>query len=253
VNSISFRQDFGGIHRIEPRSQLESGAGNIYLVPQESGWIVVDCRMDPTGYESTEIKWAKIRQIVLTHFHVGYTGFLTGIRRFTDAPIRMPLRPDDLLNRLRATVHCLSWHERLLHWAGLLDPTRVRAAHAASSPLAGGSYIEDGEIIPTALGSMQSLLTPGHSHGHLSFYFAKRRLLLAGDPLSRRCDEGSALADCRTSLRQLQVLNVTGCCLRTDGPAPHPSTALSLFSTAAARWPIASDVYQPGAMNPFTG
>ena len=77
------------------------------------------------------------------------------------------------------------------------------------------SYIEDGEVIPTALGPMQALLTPGHSAGRLCFYFPKKKILLAGDQLMKPRTphvewnpEGSALAEFRASLEALSHLDV---------------------------------------------
>jgi len=214
LSTIRFQQDFGGIQRVEVPPSFPSGSANIYLVPQKDGWILMDCGMNLQHllpiYESGAIAWSTIRQIVFTHFQPDYADLKSEIQQLTGGAVRMPFRTDDLLNRLRATVHCLSWQDRLLHWAGLLDPVRgcVRTAYPPSPPLVAGSYIEDGEIIPTALGSMQALLTPGHSSGQLCFYFAKRKLLLAGDQLSRPCADGRALADFRASLRKLQILNV---------------------------------------------
>jgi glyoxylase-like metal-dependent hydrolase (beta-lactamase superfamily II) len=180
---------------------------NVYLAPQEDGWILVDCGMELRHllaiYESRAIEWQSIRQTLLTRFHADRTGFASTIHQLTGAPVRMPRREGDLLNRLRAGVHLLSWQDRLLLWAGLLDPARgcVRTVYPPSPPPATGAYLEDGEIIPTALGPMQALLTPGHSHAQICFYLAEPKLLLAGD---RFFDAGAR----RASLRQIHLLDV---------------------------------------------
>ena len=77
------------------------------------------------------------------------------------------------------------------------------------------SYIEDGEGIPTTLGPMQAMLTPGHSPGHLCFYFPNKKILLAGDQLLKLRaphlewnPEGSALAEFRESLAGIAKLDV---------------------------------------------
>ena len=107
-------------------------------------------------------------------------------------------------------------------------------------PLRRDFHGEDGEIIPTALGSMQALLTPGHSSGQLCFYFAERKLLLAGDHLSRPGADGRALADFRASLRQLQVLNVD-CVLPSHG-RPCSASEYRIASFLDCRREMASRV-----------
>jgi glyoxylase-like metal-dependent hydrolase (beta-lactamase superfamily II) len=48
-------------------------------------------------------------------------------------------------------------------------------------PLPDAVPLIDGETIPTALGPLEVIHTPGHSPGHVSFYLRERGILIAGD------------------------------------------------------------------------
>ena len=39
-------QDFGGIRRLELPLPFQPGSVNVYLIPQGSGWILVDCGLN---------------------------------------------------------------------------------------------------------------------------------------------------------------------------------------------------------------
>jgi glyoxylase-like metal-dependent hydrolase (beta-lactamase superfamily II) len=217
--------DFGGIRRLELRLPFQPGSVNVYLVPQESGWILVDTGMNlPTSlstYEDAGIQWSAIRQTVLTHVHPDHSGLAARIREVTGAPIRMHRREEDVLKRLREPESWLAWQDEILREAGVPESARIGIQDVTLHlrglfpAMEADSYIEDGEVIPTALGPMQALLTPGHSPGHLCFYFPQKRILLTGDQMLKPRaphlewnPEGSALAEFRASLEELSHLDV---------------------------------------------
>jgi glyoxylase-like metal-dependent hydrolase (beta-lactamase superfamily II) len=217
--------DYGGIRRVELPLPFQPGSVNVYLVPQEDGWILMDCGMDlPAAlpaYQAAGIDWRDIRQALLTHVHPDHSGLAAQIRELTGAPVRMHSREEDVLKSLSAPRQWLAWQEALLHDSGVPAAAREGIQNATSRlckffpSIAADSHIEDGEIIPTALGPMQALLTPGHSAGHLCFYFRDRKLLLAGDQLLKPrtphlewSAKGSALAEFRASLERLARLDV---------------------------------------------
>src|SRR5438552_4580336 len=90
-----------GIRRVELPLPFQPGSVNVYLVPQESGWILVDCGMDMPAslwaYEDASIQWQDIRQTLLTHVHPDHSGLAARIRELTGAPVRMHRREDDVL------------------------------------------------------------------------------------------------------------------------------------------------------------
>ena len=193
-SSAGVVKDVGGIRRVELPLPFPPGCINVYLVPQEGGWILVDCGMNLPdslpAYESAGIPWSDIRQTLLTHAHPDHSGLAARIRELSGAPVRMHHREEGALKSLREPEHWLGWQDEILRQAGTPAAMRVRFEDA-SLGLRGlfpnrvaDSYIDDGEVIPTRLGPMRAMLAPGHSPGHLCFYFPEAKILLAGDNFS---------------------------------------------------------------------
>ena len=218
-------QDFAGIRRVELPIPFPPGSVNMYLVPVEDGWIVVDCGLKAprfeVAYEMAGFPWSGIRQIILTHVHPEHSGLAAWLHRQTGAPVRMHRREQEVLHSLRDPEPWIDWQDGVLSRACVPADTRysiraaTRALRSFYPDVAADSFIEDGDIIPTALGPMQALLTPGHSPGHLCFYFPRQRILLSGDQLLRASSphlewysEGCALQDFRNSLRKIAQLDV---------------------------------------------
>ena len=204
---------------------FQPGFVNVYLVPQEKGWILVDCGINEpsaiSAYETAGIPWPDIRQIVLTHVHPDHSGMAARIQELTGAPIRMHRREEAVLKSLRSPARWLAWQDEILRGSGVPQSMRGVIGGAALDlrelfPKAeADSYIEDGDVIDTKIGPMQAVLTTGHSSGHLCFYFPEGKMLLSGDQLLKMHSphvewdpEENALAGFRASLERLAGLDV---------------------------------------------
>ncbi len=224
MSAQAVEQDFGGVRRIELPLPFRPGYVNVYLVPLEDGWILVDCGMDlpdvTSAYEKAGIDWSSIRQTLITHSHPDHSGFAERIRRLTGAPVRMHHHEDAFLNTMRTPTEYLAWQEEVLRRAGVPESAlggiwkSCLQMNSFFPAISADSYIEDGEIIPTALGPMQALLTPGHTRGHLCFHLPDAKILIAGDqilnprtPHLEWDSETDALAEFRVSLERLQQLD----------------------------------------------
>jgi len=223
--SVQEDQSFGGIRRLELRLPFQPGSVNVYLVPQENGWILVDCGMNMPAtlstYQDAGVRWSDIRQTVLTHVHPDHSGLAAQIRELTGAPVRMHRREEHVLKSFRVPEPWLAWQDEILREAGVPEISRSSIQDATLQlrqlfpAMDADSYIEDGEVIPTALGPMQAMLTPGHSPGHICFYFPEKKILLAGDQLLKPRaphvewnPDGSALSGFRESLERISNLDV---------------------------------------------
>jgi glyoxylase-like metal-dependent hydrolase (beta-lactamase superfamily II) len=117
-----------------------------YLVPHDSGLVLVDTGMDPTGdaidaaLARAGAAWPDVSHVVLTHGHPDHTGALEHVR------------------------------------------TRAVGATVLAGPLEGIDGTEpliEGDVV----GGLRALATPGHTPGHVSLMDDERGLLLVGDCL----------------------------------------------------------------------
>ena len=162
---------------------------------QEDGWILVDCGVNVpsvlSAYELAGIEGPDIRQIILTHVHPDHSGLSACIREVSGAPVRMHRNEQEVLRSVSDPEPWINWQDGILDEAGVPREMRhnirgaTRELRSFYPDVAADSYIEHGDAIPTGLGQMQALLTPGHSPGHLCFYFPEKKILLAGDQLLR--------------------------------------------------------------------
>jgi len=188
------RNTAGGIQRIEIPLPVAPGSVNVYLVPVEDGWILVDCGMNVPGamraYEEAGVDLRSVRRIFLTHIHPDHSGLAAVLKERTGAPVRMHPNEDETLGRLRTPEAWLALQNEALESAGVPEAFRRRIGSASlvmrrmfPAGLRADGYLQDGDVIPTLAGPMRVIATPGHSTGHVCFYFPEKKLLLAGDHL----------------------------------------------------------------------
>jgi glyoxylase-like metal-dependent hydrolase (beta-lactamase superfamily II) len=174
-----------------------------------------------TTYEEAGIRWSDIRQTVLTHVHPDHSGLAAQIRELTGAPVRMHHREAQVLKNLRVPEPWLAWQDDILRQAGVPEPERSHIQVASLRlqrffpAMEADSHIRHEEVILTDVGPMRAMLTPGHSPGHLCFYFPDKKILLAGDQLLKPHAPhvewnplGCALADFRASLEGISNLDI---------------------------------------------
>ena len=105
----------------------------------------------------------RVTTIVLTHAHLDHVGAAMELKRATGA--RLLMSPNDL--RLLEAL------PEQAQWLGMRDP---------------GEMVLDGELKADdvlKVGTMEAkiMATPGHTEGSVCLYFAKEKLLIAGDLL----------------------------------------------------------------------
>lgn len=158
-----------------------------YLVLTHDGPVLVDAGMASDGRD-VDIALAKlnlsansIRAILLTHWHNDHAAGAAEIQSRSKAPVYCHAL--DAPNLTRQTAHhgLRGWlANRIPEWGlfvlfiGLLGET---VPNAVASP-----YEVDGN--DTILNDFQVIHTPGHTPGHVSFYYAPEKAMFAGDALA---------------------------------------------------------------------
>lgn len=157
-----------------------------YIVHDEKGVVLVDAGMEADGsdmlrgLEQIGADARDIRAILLSHWHNDHSSGAEALRELSGARVyyhrlEAPNFERSAVSPLRRRVaDLLPEHGPLSAFKALVGQSPPRAIRGATR-LAGGETIE---------GRFQVLHTPGHSAGHVSYYYAPGRVLFAGDALA---------------------------------------------------------------------
>jgi glyoxylase-like metal-dependent hydrolase (beta-lactamase superfamily II) len=154
-----------------------------YLIDTPDGLLLIDTLYDTDARQIFAlIKWlgyspADLRHIILTHAHRSHLGGLRVLQESSGAPVYAHEWESDLISGDRAAQQ-VSWRPQpafrtyVYQVANNLHLTR-------HPPVNVDHFIHEGDRI----GPLQVLHTPGHSPGHLAFYWPERRALFTGDAI----------------------------------------------------------------------
>lgn len=181
---------------------------NVYLIRSEDGWILVDTGFGipgifdelAAGFAHAGVAPADLRLILLTHVHPDHGGNAPRLSAMSGAPIHLHSADIKLLKWILRPGAAGLMGQRMLD-AGA-EPDKVAESVEACArlfslfpPLPDALPFADGEIIPTALGPLEVIPTPGHSPGHVSFYLREHGILLAGDTVLEGIFPNVGIAD----------------------------------------------------------
>jgi glyoxylase-like metal-dependent hydrolase (beta-lactamase superfamily II) len=140
-----------------------SGFVNAYLVREDDGFTLVDTTLKGGAGEliaAGKLAGGDIKRIVLTHGHGDHVGSLDALKDALGVEVYMP--------ELDARIHAGERYDGKLRgsWPKLATVPDVR--------LSAGDRI----------GSLETVASPGHTPGHVSFLDVRDRALIAGDAFS---------------------------------------------------------------------
>jgi glyoxylase-like metal-dependent hydrolase (beta-lactamase superfamily II) len=158
-----------------------------YAVTTQDGVVLVDAGMDSSGADIQALLAAmgqlekSVRAVLLTHWHNDHAAGARAIQRRSDCPVYYHANDQPWLSRAAARGGLRGWiAKRVPEWGvgvlliGLLGEAVPEAVRAAE-------YLKDGQIVA---GGFEVVETPGHTPGHVSFYYRPERVLFAGDALA---------------------------------------------------------------------
>jgi len=189
------RQVSDGIWKITLPLPFELNHVNTYLVKLSDGWMLIDCGLNrQESFDELTAQLAHIgvplsaiTTIFLTHTHPDHVGQAQRLLEVTGA--RLMLHRDELaqVHRVARSGDKPLWLDAILHRAGVPEELvikiegsfdRIRGNFHELQPW---RILEGNEVIESAAGPLELILTPGHSPGHLCLYNRERRTLIAGD------------------------------------------------------------------------
>lgn len=158
-----------------------------YGVATAQGVVLIDAGMDSTGADMQALLAAmgqpeqSVRAILLTHWHNDHAAGARATHDRTGCAVHYHLADQPWLSRTTAQGGLRGWlAKRIPEWGigvlliGLLGEAVPEAVQATE-------YLKDGQIL---LGGLKVIETPGHTPGHVSFYYPPERALFAGDALA---------------------------------------------------------------------
>lgn len=192
-----YREILRGIFLIELPLPFSIGLINVYLVRLADGYLLIDCGMDTKpcfaalerALEGIGVPWTDIRQILLTHVHPDHIGLAPRVLQLTGARLSMHADDAAYLDELSAQQEYQTWSNDVLRESGtseeIIAQISVISDQVSKSfhKLTPDHLLQGGERIPSSIGHLEVLWTPGHSPGHVCLYCRERRVLFAGDQM----------------------------------------------------------------------
>ena len=170
-----------GVHSI---GQTKGGRVHAFLFEHADGLTLVDTLFDDDARDVLSYlrhlgrNPGELTHIVLTHAHRSHLGGLAALKRLSGASVHSHEWEADIVagkrkaqsGRFRPVLPLRLWPFRL--GLALGKPKHV--------PCPVDATLDEGD----ALGPLQVVHIPGHSPGHLAFYWPERRVLVAGDAIA---------------------------------------------------------------------
>ncbi|MCO5184835.1 MAG: MBL fold metallo-hydrolase [Anaerolineae bacterium] len=163
---------------------FKAGYTYAFLIESDDGLIVIDTLYDTDArdiikaIEAIGRKPDEIRHILLTHGHRGHLGGVKVLRDLSGAAVYAHPWEADIItgDRRRQNVSKFNFSP-IQTWPIVFVGELTNAMHP---PCPVDVLIEGGDKV----GPLEAVFTPGHTPGHLVFYWPERKILFAGDALA---------------------------------------------------------------------
>ena len=158
-----------------------------YLVRTPRGTVLVDAGMDSTasdiyrGLAAMDARPSSITSVLLTHWHNDHAAGARAIQDETDVPAYCHRDEVPQLTRVTARMGLLGTISEMIPEWGLFVLFKGLLGEATPRAVLDPQVVEHGNIIDEYFEVVE---TPGHTPGHLSFYYKPERILFAGDALA---------------------------------------------------------------------
>jgi glyoxylase-like metal-dependent hydrolase (beta-lactamase superfamily II) len=173
-----------GVHSI---GQRMGGRVHAFLIDDGHHLTLIDTLFDTDGHRVlAAIKElgrapSDLKQIVLTHGHRSHLGGLAALKRLSGATVYAHRWEADIIAGERRAQPVTYRPVRPLREWWRIYPFQlgINFGFDRHPPCPVDEAAEDGD----AIGPLQVVQAPGHSPGHLAFYWPERRALIAGDAI----------------------------------------------------------------------
>ncbi len=168
---------------------------NVYLIRRDDGFLLLDCGLKTkacrgtleSALRSLSVGWRDIRQLVITHLHPDHFGLAAEVRRLSGAEVLMHPAEAARISPRYMDNDFFSRHSDWLAANGVPAAESEEIAQTSRGieefieMVEADRTIEDGGRLTVQGGELEAVVTPGHSPGLLTFYFAPGRLYFSSD------------------------------------------------------------------------
>jgi glyoxylase-like metal-dependent hydrolase (beta-lactamase superfamily II) len=174
-----------GIHSL---GQRMGGRVHAFLLDDGDGLTLIDTLYDTDGHRVLEAirrigrEPQDLTRIVLTHGHRSHLGGLAALKRATGARIYAhDWEADIIAGDRKAQGVTLAPMRPLITYAPVYPLQLGLTLGVGKHP---ACEVEESASTGTRIGPLEVIHAPGHSPGHLAFWWPERRALFAGDAIA---------------------------------------------------------------------
>lgn len=223
-----------------------------YIVRTPLGAVLVDAGMDSdgrdvlTGLRAMKLQPADVRSMLLTHWHNDHAAGARAVQNASNAKVYCHVNDTPQLTRKTARHGLRGTLSELIPEWGLFVLFKGLLGEAVPRPIADPINIHGGDVLEEFFEVVE---TPGHTPGHLSYYYRPEKVLFAGDALAvvhgkirfmaRPATPDLNLA--RASMRKCLELDSEILCPGHRNPimenVPQLAEEMCNYMDAGGRWP----------------
>jgi glyoxylase-like metal-dependent hydrolase (beta-lactamase superfamily II) len=158
-----------------------------YIIRTSTGLVLVDAGMSSeaedvlTGLDALAARPADIRAILLTHWHNDHAAGARVAHDLSGAPIYHHRGDEPYFTGAAGARGLRGKVSDLVPEWGVLVLAKGLLGEAVPRPVAADGFVDDGEIV---LDDFLVIATPGHTSGHVSYFYRPEQALFAGDALA---------------------------------------------------------------------
>ena len=158
-----------------------------YIVRTAQGLVLVDAGMDSdaadvhVGLRALNSRVEDIRAILLTHWHNDHAAGAQAIHAVTGAPAYYHRGDEPYFTGKAGATGLRRWLSDRVPELGVCGTLKGLLGESTPRAVAAARLVQDGDRL---LGDFEVIATPGHTPGHVSYFYRPERALFAGDALA---------------------------------------------------------------------
>ena len=155
-----------------------------YIVRASKGLVLVDAGMDSDGADvhaglrEMNAEPHDISAVLLTHWHNDHAAGAHALHALTGAPVYYHRGDEPFLTGRAGATGVRRWvSDQIPEW-GVLVLAKGLLGQATPRAVMAHHFVEDGDVI---LDDFEVIATPGHTEGHVCYFYRPEKALFAGD------------------------------------------------------------------------